>query len=129
MKLLKSSFWLNAVFYTVLQRFSTFFFGAVSYMLIARAYGDDKANMAIWGMYLIILSLFEMVKQGMLRNPTIKFLGMTEYKDKRKEVQSSALAINTVFSAIIIILIVFLSGALSALLKSPALTPMLPPMP
>ena len=125
MKLLKSSFWLNAVFYTVLQRFSTFFFGAVSYMLIARAYGDEKANMAIWGMYLIILSLFEMVKQGMLRNPTIKFLGMAEYKEKRKEVQSSALAINVCFSAIIIILVVFLSGALSSLLKSPALTPLL----
>jgi lipopolysaccharide exporter len=125
LKLLKSSFWLNAVFYTVLQRFSTFFFGAVSYMLIARAYGEDKANMAVWGMYLIILSLFEMVKQGMLRNPTIKFLGMAEYKEKRKEVQSSALAINVTFSAIIIILVVFLSGALSALLKSPALTPLL----
>lgn len=125
MKLLKSSFWLNAVFYTVLQRFSTFFFGAVSYMLIARAYGEDKGSMAVWGMYLIILSLFEMVKQGMLRNPTIKFLGMTEYREKRKEVQSSALAINVTFSAIIIVLIIFLGGALSALLKSPALTPLL----
>ncbi len=125
MKLLKSSFWLNAVFFTLLQRFSTFFFGAVSYMLLARAFGDEKANMAVWGMYLIILSLFEMVKQGMLRNPTIKFLGMTEYSEMKKEVQSSALGINTIFSLIIILLIIFFSGLLSNFLQSPALTPML----
>jgi O-antigen/teichoic acid export membrane protein len=125
LKLLKSSFWLNAVFYTVLQRFSTFFFGAVSYMLLARAFGEDKGSMAVWALYLIILSLFEMVKQGMLRNPMIKFLGMTEYKDKRKEVQSSALALNVLFSTLVILLLIFFSGAFAALMKSPALQPLL----
>jgi lipopolysaccharide exporter len=125
LKLLKSSFWLNAVFYTLLQRFSLFFFGAVSYMLLVRAFGEDKSSMAVWALYLTILTLFETVKQGMLRNPTIKFLGMAEYADKRKEVQSSALALNTGFSIMIIILIIFLSGFLSNFLKSPALTPLL----
>jgi lipopolysaccharide exporter len=125
LKLLKSSFWLNAVFYTLLQRFSLFFFGAVSYMLLVRAFGDDKASMAVWALYLTILTLFETVKQGMLRNPTIKFLGMAEYASKRKEVQSSALAINIGFTILIILLIVFLSQFLSAFLQSPALTPLL----
>lgn len=125
MKLLKSSFWLNAVFYTLLQRFSLFFFGAVSYMLVVRAFGEDKRQMAVWALYLTIITLFETVKQGMLRNPTIKFLAMSEYAEKRKEVQSSALAINISFSAIMIILIIFLSGFLSNFLQSPALTPLL----
>lgn len=125
MKLLKSSFWLNAVFYTLLQRFSVFFFGAVSYALLVRAFGNDKGSMAVWALYLTILTLFETVKQGMLRNPTIKFLGMTEYASKRREVQSSALAINIGFSLIIIMLIVFFSGLFSSFLKSPALTPLL----
>jgi lipopolysaccharide exporter len=125
LKLLKSSFWLNAVFYTLLQRFSLFFFGAVSYMLLVRAFGEDKSSMAIWALYLTILTLFETVKQGMLRNPTIKFMGMAEYATKRKEVQSSALALNITFSILIILLIIFLSGFLSSFLKSPALTPLL----
>lgn len=125
MKLLKSSFWLNAVFYTLMQRFSLFFFGAVSYMLVVRAFGEDKRMMAVWALYLTILTLFETVKQGMLRNPTIKFLAMTEYADKRKEVQSSALALNIAFSLLTIILIIFLSDFLSAFLKSPSLTPLL----
>jgi O-antigen/teichoic acid export membrane protein len=109
----------------VAQRFSTFFFGAVSYALLARAFGEDKGSMKAWGLYLIILSLFEMVKQGMLRNPTIKFLGLAEYKDKTKEVQSSALAINTAFSAIIVILLLFFAPGLSTELKSPELAEML----
>lgn len=125
MKLLKSSFWLNAVFYTLLQRFSLFFFGAVSYMLLVRAFGDDAASMTVWALYLTILTLFETVKQGMLRNPTIKFLGMAEYADKKKEVQSSALAMNIFFSAIIVILIVFCSQWLASLFKSPELSSLL----
>ncbi len=125
MKLLKSSFWLNSVFYTLLQRFSLFFFGAVSYMLLVRAFGEDESSMAVWALYLTILTLFETVKQGMLRNPTIKFLGMTEYADRKREVQSSALALNTFFSIVIIILIIFFSQFLSRLLKSPDLTPLL----
>jgi lipopolysaccharide exporter len=125
LKLLKSSFWLHSIFYTLLQRFSLFFFGAVSYMLLVRAFGEDKASMAVWALYLTILSLFETVKQGMLRNPTIKFLGMTEYADKRKEVQSSALAINVGFTIIIIVLILFCSGLFATFLKAPQLTPLL----
>ncbi len=125
MKLLKSSFWVNAVFYTLLQRFSLFFFGAVSYMLLARGFAKDANSMAVWALYLTILTLFETIKQGMLRNPMIKFLGMTEYAERRKEVQSSGLAINAGFSLISMVLIVCGAGWLSAFLKAPALTPLL----
>jgi lipopolysaccharide exporter len=125
LKLLKSSFWLHSIFYTLLQRFSLFFFGAVSYMLLVRAFGEDKTSMAVWALYLTILTLFETVKQGMLRNPTIKFLGMAEYANKRKEVQSSALAINVGFTVIIVLLIILCSRFFAAFLKSPELTPLL----
>ncbi|QEC44874.1 oligosaccharide flippase family protein [Pseudobacter ginsenosidimutans] len=124
MKLLKSSFWLHSIFYTLLQRFSLFFFGAVAYMVLARGLSAN-GSMAIWALYLTILSLFETVKQGLLRNPTIKFLGLSEYANRKAEVQSSSMVINLLFSALTLIGLVAGSGLISNLLKSPDLIPLL----
>ncbi len=52
-------------------------------MVLVRIIGSE-ANMAVWSLYLMILMIFETVKQGLLRNPTIKFLGMPEYAEKKK---------------------------------------------
>lgn len=123
MKLLRSSFWLHSIFYTFLQRFSLFFFGAVSYMVLVRAL--LKEDNAVWSLYIMILMLFETVKQGLLRNPTIKFLSLPEYADKKKQVQFAALLINIVFSLTAIILLFVFSNQISSLLKSPEMLPLL----
>ncbi|NML23768.1 oligosaccharide flippase family protein [Pseudoflavitalea sp. G-6-1-2] len=120
---MKSSFWLHSIFYTLLQRFSLFFFGAVAYMVLVR--GLDKEVNAVWALYLTILSLFETIKQGLLRNPTIKFLSLNEYAEKKYAVQSSSLVINLLFSAIALIALVVGGGVIGGMLKSPSLVPLL----
>jgi len=125
LKALRSSFWLHSIFYTLLQRFSLFFFGAVSYILLTRAFGTDKESMAVWALYLAILNIFEMVKQGLLRNSTIKYFSSPAYANKKDEVQSSSLALNIAFSLLIVILFLGFAPLISSLLKSPALQPLL----
>lgn len=128
MKLLKSSFWLHSIFYTLLQRFSLFFFGAVSFMILVRGFGKQDHGVetyGVWAIYLTTLSLFETIKQGLLRNPTIKFLGSAEYADKKKEVQSSALILNVFCSILAILLFTVGGGFLAGILKSVELIPML----
>ncbi len=125
MKSLKSSFWLHSIFYTLMQRFSLFFFGAISYMLLVRAFGQDKESNAIWALYLTILSLFETIKQGLLRNPTIKFLNLPEYSTRKNEVQSSAMVINIVFSLMTILVLAIFGKFIADLLKTPQLLPLL----
>lgn len=93
-------------------------------MVLARGLSAN-GSMAIWALYLTILSLFETVKQGLLRNPTIKFLSLTEYADKKAAVQSSSMVINILFSAIALVGLVAGSGLIADLLKSPDLTPLL----
>jgi hypothetical protein len=81
LKVLRSSFWLHSIFYTFLQRFSLFFFGVVSYIILVRALLTEQN--AVWSLYLMILMIFETVKQGLLRNPTIKFLSLPQYANKK----------------------------------------------
>lgn len=128
MKLLKSSFWLHSIFYTLLQRFSLFFFGAVSFMVLIRGFAKQPHGIetnGIWAMYLTIITLFETIKQGLLRNPTIKFLGMTEYADKKKEVQSSALVINIACSLLAMLLFTLGGNTLAHFFKMQELVPLL----
>ncbi|WP_315813969.1 hypothetical protein [Paraflavitalea speifideaquila] len=76
-------------------------------------------------MYLTILALFETIKQGLLRNPTIKFLGLSEFANKKKEVQSSSLVINISCSLLVILLFTIGGAWLSHILKMTDLVPML----
>ena len=90
-----ASFWLTAMFYTMLQRVSLFIFGVVGYMLLDR--GLNKSHYGVWALYLTIFSLFEAVKQGLIRNASIKFLGANEFHFRKDAVQSSSLFINSLF--------------------------------
>ena len=64
--------------------------------------------MGIWALFLVILTLIETIKQGLLRNPMIKFLSEPDYVNHQNKVQTASLISNIVFSVLVIILI--LSG-------------------
>lgn len=118
-----ASFWLNAMFYTMLQRVSLFLFGVFGYMILVR--GFSPATNGVWALYITLFSLFEAIKQGLLRNPTIKFLGTKELNDRQEAIQSSSLFINSIFSLAIISMLFALDGQIAAWLKAPALQPLL----
>jgi lipopolysaccharide exporter len=118
-----ASFWLNAMFYTMLQRVSLFVFGIFGYMILVR--GFTTAMNGVWALYITLFSLFEAVKQGLLRNVTIKFLAQKEHQERNEAVQSSSIFINTIFSLIIISVIFSLDDQITLWLKAPALQKLL----
>jgi len=73
----------------------------------------------------MITTMVELIKQGLLRNPLIKFLGMSEYADKKDEVQSTALFINIGFSIFAILVFIFFGSLIGSILKSPDLKELL----
>lgn len=118
-----ASFWLNAMFYTMLQRVSLFIFGVLGYMILVR--GFSTTTNGVWALYITIFSLFEAVKQGLLRNPTIKFLATRNYSDRNEAVQSSSLFVSTLFSLVIISIVFAFSNQIAEVLKAPDLQKLL----
>jgi O-antigen/teichoic acid export membrane protein len=118
-----ASFWLNAMFYTMLQRVSLFVFGVFGYMILVR--GFSTATNGVWALYITLFSLFEAIKQGLLRNPTIKFLAKKENGERNEAVQSSSIFISVIFSLAIISLIFAFDDEIASWLKAPALRPLL----
>lgn len=88
----------------------------ITYFILVRHITPEQNG--IWSLFLTIVTLIEVIKQGLLRNPVIKFLS-TENDDDR--VQSSALVINAVFSFAIIIIIAAAGTLLADFLKTPYL--------
>ena len=120
-----NSFWVRSVFFTMLNRFSLIIFGVVGYMVLAKKVFPTTAEMGIWSIFISIIAVFEAVKQGLLRNPMIKFLSDPQYMNQKNKVQTSTLFANIIFSLLIILLILFFGGSFSRSLKLPELYPLI----
>lgn len=121
---LGSSFWIQSVFFTLLNRFSLIAFGVISYIILAKKVFPTVKEMGIWALFLAIFTLIENIKQGLLRNPMIKFLSEPEYVNNRNKIQSASLVTNILFSVLVICLLVFLGSLLSTWLNTPELLPL-----
>jgi lipopolysaccharide exporter len=122
---LESSFWIHSVFFTLLNRFSLIAFGVISYIILAKRVFPTVKEMGIWALFLTIVTMVETIKQGLLRNPMIKFLSDPEYVNNRNKVQSASLITNILFSMLVVGIIFFGGHILTNLLKIPELYPLL----
>lgn len=117
-----SSFWARSMFYTLLQRGSLFVFGLLSFVILVR--GFPTPMFGTWALYVTLFSLFEMTKQGLLRNATIKLLG-TGAADSADAVQTASLVVHSVFSAASLLLVLFIAKPLAFFLNAPQLANLL----
>lgn len=118
-----SSYWYKSAFYTILQRFSVAFFGVVSYLLLVRVL--SVSQIGIWALFNIISATFEMSKYALLKNALITILNSTNNPEERAKIASSSLVINIIFTAIFILLVLFLGSTLGHYWKIPELHTML----
>ncbi len=123
---LGSSFWIQSVFFTLLNRFSLIAFGVISYIVLAKKVFPTVKEMGIWALFLAIFSLIENVKQGLLRNPMIKFLSEPEYVTNRNKIQSASLITNILFSTLAIVILLFGGHLLVKWLNTPELLELFP---
>jgi len=121
---LGSSFWIHSLFFTLLNRFSLIAFGVISYVILAKKVFPTVKEMGIWALFLAIFTLIENIKQGLLRNPMIKFLSEPEYVNNRNKIQSASLITNFLFSILVIILLFFGGHILVKWLNTPELYPL-----
>jgi O-antigen/teichoic acid export membrane protein len=117
----RSSFWIHSISITLLQRLSTIFFGLVVTIILFRFFKNDKSQMGLWALYTTIIGMVEMIKVGLLRNATIKFIHHPGLAENRRDIQNASLIINTIFTIIVILLLITCGKYLSQILQVPQL--------
>jgi O-antigen/teichoic acid export membrane protein len=112
-----SSYWIRSAFYTILQRFSVTLFGLINLMILIRGF-ETKAQMGTWALFLVVTSIFETTKSGLLKNAHIRYVSSNTDKDAKAAIASASLLINASISAAFILLIVFFSDNVSTWLHT-----------
>jgi lipopolysaccharide exporter len=77
--------------------------------------------MGLWALFTTITSMVEMVKVGLLRNATIKFIHQPGYNENKKEIQTASLMINIAFTIIVILMVILFGNPLANVLNTPRL--------
>lgn len=119
LKIIRQSFWMRSMAFSMMQKFSLVFFSAATFFILARFFSNTQ--LAIWGLYITIITTIDVTKQGLLRNALIKNLHVKEWADKKNELQSASLLINILFTVIVSLLLLIFAHTLALKLKFPEL--------
>jgi O-antigen/teichoic acid export membrane protein len=107
-----SSYWIRSAFYTILQRFSITLFGLVNLMVLIRSL--SKPQMGIWALFLVVTSIFETTKSGLLKNAHVRFVSGASEPNDKSAIASSSLLINAAITGLFILSILLYANWMSA---------------
>ncbi|MHA4847747.1 oligosaccharide flippase family protein [Flavitalea antarctica] len=119
-----SSYWIRSAIYTFLQRFSLSLFGLVNFLILVRFL--TKEQMGTWALFLIVTTIFEVSKSGLLKGAHIRFVSASNEPIEKTNIASSSFIINISISILFILFLLLFSKPLSVWLHGgPELSMML----
>jgi O-antigen/teichoic acid export membrane protein len=112
------------MFFTLGLRFALIFFGFGTFALLAH-FALDNAEMSVWGVFTLVISTIEVVKQGLLRNALIKFMHSDTQPNANNRTQSTSLIISLGFTVLLSLLLAIVGPTIARFTKMPELTHLL----
>lgn len=117
-----TKYWLSAGIYTFLQRISEFLFGFFGFYFLVRII--SKEDFGIWVLYITIISVVDMTRNGFIQNGLIKYLVNTS-KENSLPIQTAALFLNICITIFCTLILIGLTPWLSNIWNIPNLSNML----
>jgi len=111
-------YWLKSGFYTMLHRGTNFFLGFIGFMILVRIL--TPAEFGVWVLFISIIAIVEMSRNGFLQNGMIKFLVNQDEAEERKT-QMAALILNTALTLALMFILWVAAHPLENLLNAPGL--------
>ena len=96
MNIKKGSYWLKSGAYTFMERFSLQLFRFGSFYLLVR--GLSKEHFGIWTIFLIISTLIEVMRVGLIQNALVKFLSIAENTRVQGRINTASITLNIVIT-------------------------------
>lgn len=116
MKKIFSSYWIRSAFFSILQRFSVSFFGLINLIVLVRTL--SKPEMGAWALFLVVTTIFEQTKTGLLKNAHIRYVSSSNESTEKSAIASSSFLINVSITGLFILLIVLFSDWVSVRLHT-----------
>jgi lipopolysaccharide exporter len=116
----EKKYWLKSGFFTMMHRGTGFILGFLGFMLLVRIY--EPVEFGIWVLFISIISIIEMGRNGFVQNGLIKFLGN---QNEESKVQTAALVLNGALTLFLMTMLWLAAYRLENLLNAPGLGPLL----
>jgi O-antigen/teichoic acid export membrane protein len=116
LKKIFSSYWVRSAFFSILQRFSVSFFGLINLIVLVRSL--SKPEMGAWALFLVVTTIFEQTKTGLLKNAHIRYASSSNEHTEKSAIASSSFLINAGITGLFILLIVLFSDWISVRLHT-----------
>ncbi len=97
----KYSYWLHSDMFSMLQKLSMVLFGLATFMILARIF-DSPAKFGVWGIFIVISSIVEMLRHALVKNGYILFIN-TCAEEEKPGIEYAAFLCNCLFSIVLII--------------------------
>lgn len=115
-------YWLKSGSFNFMQLVSTIILAFGSYFMLVRVV--PKSDFGVWVLFLTITSIIEVARISLLQNGLVKYTASI-LKHEKSYLNTASLTLNILFTVLIILLLLALSGYISRLLNSPQLKVML----
>lgn len=116
------NYWIKNGLLSLLQNFSGVLFGFLSFFLLVRVL--SKEDYGLWGIFLGIINIVELSKNGFTQEATIKYLSSANRADRRK-ITTASFVISIGITLFLSVLILIFSPYLAKIWHSTELVPML----
>jgi len=116
------NYWLSAGIYTFLQRISEFLFGFFGFYFLVRIISKD--DFGIWVLYITIISVIDMTRNGFIQNGLIKYLVNTT-KESSLPIQTASLFLNICITLFCLLVLIAITPWLSHIWNIPNLADLL----
>lgn len=114
----KYSYWLQSGKYSLLQKAFVMLFGIFSFMVLARAL--TPASLGVWGLFLIISSIVETLRNALIRNGYVLFMHTREKTD-HAGIEYAAILTNIIYTFIFVVAFVVASPYVDDVFNAPGL--------
>ncbi|WP_083925305.1 flippase [Flexithrix dorotheae] len=116
------SYWISSVFFTLAQRLSVMLVGIGAFLILVRVL--SKTEMGIYALFFTIITIFEVTRDGLIKNALIRFINISPKEDNSR-IQSTALVLSLIYTLLFVALIFIGAKPLSIYWETPQLAKML----
>jgi O-antigen/teichoic acid export membrane protein len=116
--------WLQSGLFSLLEKLSVPIFGFGTLMLLARMF--PKEDMGVWLQFVVLTSIMEMSRAGLIQNAVVKYLSTAQTTDEKRDINTASLSINIFVTILMTLAILLGAGYISEVIfKMPNLKYML----
>lgn len=98
---LKDQYWLRSGVLNIVQNFSGVFFGFGSFYLLVRVL--DKHSFGAWTLFMSTVTIFQVIRAGLVQTALVKFLTAADPREHRKIVTAAAVILGALTGLCMII--------------------------